>query len=130
MKKEDRTKLLEESFSPDKGMGYSYIRVSIGCSDFSLDEYTCCDEPGIENFAMQHSMRDLYPILKEILAINPKIKIMGSPWTPPRWMKVNNLIDLQAYNSWTSGQLNPKYYQDYATIFVKMGSNYGERSVS
>lgn len=44
---------------------------------------------------------------------------MGSPWTPPRWMKVNNLIDLQAYNSWTSGQLNPKYYQDYATYFVK-----------
>jgi glucosylceramidase len=120
MSKEDRAKLLEESFSPDKGMGYSYIRVSIGCSDFSLDEYTCCDEPGIENFAMHaYDVRDLYPILKEILAINPTIKIMGSPWTPPRWMKVNNLTDLQAYNSWTSGQLNPKYYQDYATYFVK-----------
>ena len=34
-------------------------------------------------------------------------------------MKVNNLTDLQPYNSWTSGQLNPKYYQDYATYFVK-----------
>ncbi|HQB28639.1 MAG TPA: glycoside hydrolase family 30 beta sandwich domain-containing protein [Paludibacter sp.] len=120
MSKEDRAKLLEESFSPDKGMGYSYIRVSIGCSDFSLDEYTCCDEPGIENFAMHpYDVRDIYPILREILAINPKIKIMGSPWTPPRWMKVNNLTDLQPYNSWTSGQLNPKYYQDYATYFVK-----------
>lgn len=120
MSKEDRVKLLEESFSPDKGMGYSYIRVSIGCSDFSLDEYTCCDEPGIENFAMHpYDVRDIYPILREILAINPKIKIMGSPWTPPRWMKVNNLTDLQPYNSWTSGQLNPKYYQDYATYFVK-----------
>ena len=120
MNKADRTKLLEETFSVDKGMGYSYVRVAIGCSDFSLDEYTCCDEPGIENFAMHpYDVRDIYPILKEILAINPKLKIMGSPWTPPRWMKVNNLTDLQPYNSWTSGQLNPKYYQDYATYFVK-----------
>lgn len=120
MTKEDRTKLLEETFSLEKGMGYSYIRVAIGCSDFSLDEYTCCDTPGIENFAMHpYDVRDIYPILKEILAINPKVKIMGSPWTPPRWMKVNNLVDLQPYNSWTSGQLNPKYYQDYATYFVK-----------
>lgn len=120
MTQADRTKLLEETFSVDKGMGYSYVRVAIGCSDFSLDEYTCCDEPGIENFAMHpYDVRDLYPILKEILAINPNLKIMGSPWTPPRWMKVNNLSDLQPYNSWTSGQLNPKYYQDYATYFVK-----------
>jgi len=34
-------------------------------------------------------------------------------------MKVNNLTDLKPYNSWTSGQLNPAYYQDYATYFVK-----------
>jgi glucosylceramidase len=44
---------------------------------------------------------------------------MGSPWTPPRWMKVNNLTDLEPFNSWTSGQLNPAYYDDYATYFVK-----------
>ena len=53
------------------------------------------------------------------LDINPEIKIMGSPWTCPRWMKVNNLEELQPFESWTSGQLNPKYYDDYATYFVK-----------
>jgi len=116
----NRTKLLEEAFDTTTGAGYSYIRISIGCSDFSMDEYTCCDEPGIENFKIHDlDKRDLIPILKEILAINPKVKIMGSPWTCPRWMKVNNLADRQPYNSWTSGQLNPAYYQDYATYFVK-----------
>ena len=116
----NRTKLLKETFDPVTGMGYSYIRISIGCSDFSMDEYTCCDKPGIENFAIHElDKRDLFPILDEILAINPKLKILASPWTCPRWMKVNNLTDLQPYNSWTSGQLNPKYYQDYATYFVK-----------
>ena len=116
----NRTALLKETFDPVSGMGYSYIRISIGASDFSLDEFSCCDTPGIENFGIPaYDIRDLFPVLKEILAINPNLKILASPWTCPRWMKVNNLTDLQPYNSWTSGQLNPKYYQDYATYFVK-----------
>ena len=120
MTSSNRSKLLKETFDPVSGMGYSYIRISIGCSDFSLDEYTYCDTPGIENFAIHElDKRDLFPILKEILAINPKVKILASPWTCPRWMKVNNLIDLKPFNSWTSGQLNPIYYQNYATYFVR-----------
>ena len=116
-----RKELLEETFNTEDGMGYSYIRVSIGCSDFSLSEYTYCDTPGIENFSIkqEEEIKYIFPVLKEILAINPKVKIMASPWTPPRWMKVNNLTELKPYDSWTSGQLNPKYYQDYATYFVK-----------
>uniref|UniRef100_UPI002638F65B glycoside hydrolase family 30 protein n=1 Tax=uncultured Draconibacterium sp. TaxID=1573823 RepID=UPI002638F65B len=101
-------------------MGYSYVRISIGCSDFSLSEYTCCDTEGIENFGLTSEEIDyVIPILQEIQAINPDLKILGSPWTSPRWMKVNNLTDLQPFNSWTSGQLNPAYYADYATYFVK-----------
>jgi glucosylceramidase len=120
MAQADRTKFLKETFSPTEGMGYSYIRISIGCSDFSLSEYTCCDTPGIGNFALQNEENNyVIPVLKEILAINPDIKILGSPWTPPRWMKVNNLNNLQPYNSWTGGQLNPAYYQDYGAYFVK-----------
>ena len=115
-----RKELLQETFDTKEGMGYSYIRISIGCSDFSLSEYTYCDTPGIENFAIQEEeIKYIFPILREIQAINPDVKIMASPWTPPRWMKVNNLTELKPYNSWTSGQLNPKYYQDYATYFVK-----------
>ncbi|MDD2243157.1 MAG: glycoside hydrolase family 30 beta sandwich domain-containing protein [Dysgonamonadaceae bacterium] len=120
MPADKRSELLKETFDPVNGMGFSYIRISIGCSDFSLSEYTYCDTPGIENFAIQEEEKKyIFPILKEILAINPKVRIMASPWTAPRWMKVNNLNDLQPYNSWTSGQLNPAYYQDYATYFVK-----------
>lgn len=120
MSPEDRSALLKETFDPVNGDGYSYIRISLGASDFSLDEYTYCDEPGIENFEIhEYDKRDLYPILKEIKAINPDIKIIASPWTPPKWMKVNNLKDLKPFDSWTDGQLNPKYYQDYATYFVK-----------
>jgi len=120
MTEDNREKFLKETFSPTEGMGYSYVRISIGCSDFSLSEYTCCDTEGIENFGLTSEEIDyVIPILQEIQAINPDLKILGSPWTSPRWMKVNNLTDLQPFNSWTSGQLNPAYYADYATYFVK-----------
>ena len=102
------------------GFGFSYIRISIGCSDFSLSEYTCCDTKGIENFALQSEEKDyILPILKEILAINPSIKVIAAPWTCPKWMKVKSLTDRTPLDSWTNGQLNPDYYQDYATYFVK-----------
>ena len=116
----DRQKFLKETFSAKEGLGFSYIRISIGCSDFSLSEYSCCDTKGIENFALTSEEKDyVIPILKEIRVINPELKIMGSPWTCPRWMKVNNLTDLQPFDSWTSGQLNPAYYSDYGVYFVK-----------
>ncbi len=120
MKPADRKAFLELTFSPENGYGFSYCRVAIGCSDFSLSEYTCCDKEGVENFALTDEENNyVIPILKEILAINPTMKIMGTPWTAPRWMKVENLDNLKPKNSWTSGQLNPKYYQDYAEYFVK-----------
>ena len=35
MPEDARRELLIETFSPTEGLGYSYVRVSIGCSDFS-----------------------------------------------------------------------------------------------
>lgn len=120
MSQADRTAFLKKTFSTTEGYGMSYVRVPIGCSDFSLSEYTLCDTPGIENFRFtSEETQYVIPVLKEILAINPNVKILSSPWTAPKWMKVNNLTDLRPYDSWTGGQLNPKYYDDYATYFVK-----------
>ena len=120
MSQSDRTAFLKQTFSMTDGYRFSYIRVPIGCSDFSRTEYTLNDKEGIENFALTKEETDyLIPVIKEILAINPNVKVLGSPWTAPRWMKVNNLTDLQPYYSWTGGYLNPKYYNDYGLYFVK-----------
>lgn len=120
MNQADRTKFLTQTFSPSSGYGYSYVRVPIGCSDFSASEYSLCDKEGIENFALTNEETQyIIPVLKEIMTINPNVKVMGSPWTAPRWMKVNDLNDMQPTNSWRNGHLNPKYYEDYGTYFVK-----------
>ncbi len=120
MTPEDRRALLVETFDPKVGLGFGFVRVSIGCSDFSLSEFSLCEKPGIENFALSPEDREyVIPALKEILAINPNLKIMASPWTCPPWMKVEDLKSLRPFESWTSGRLNPKFYDDYATYFAK-----------
>lgn len=135
MKQEDRTAFLKSTFSMTEGIGSSLIRVSIGASDFCIsDEYTWCDKEGLENFAVHPEDRDyLFPILKEIYAINPDVRIIASPWSCPKWMKCRMpggndwdyskfnvaVTDESGYDSWTGGRLKPSCYQVYADYFVK-----------
>lgn len=120
MSKADRTAFLMKTFSPTAGYGASYVRMSIGCSDFSSKEYSLCDTKGIENFALQDDeVKYVIPVLKEVLAINPTLKVIAAPWTCPRWMKVTDLTLKLPWYSWTDGHLNPDYYGDYAQYFVK-----------
>ena len=124
MTEANRETFLRETFSDGgDGFGFSYVRVAIGCSDFSLSEYTCCDTKGMENFSLtEEENRFVIPILKKILEINPDLKIMGTPWTPPRWMKTNG--------NWTSGELKPECYADYAEYFVRWIKAFAEEGIN
>jgi len=113
-----RKALLNELFgSRENELVVSYLRISIGASDLSDRVFTYNDLPAGETdaemikFSIEPEQKDLIPVLKEILKINPKIKIMGSPWTPPVWMKTNK-------NS-KGGSLLPEFYDAYALYFVK-----------
>ena len=116
----DRADFLKRTYSETEGYGVSYARISIGCNDFSSTEYTLCDEKGLEYFRLYKDETDyVIPILKEILAINPKLKIVAAPWTCPKWMKVKDLKTKAPFDSWTDGHVNPDHYTDYANYFVK-----------
>ena len=116
----DRAAFLKQTYSEAEGYGVSYARISIGCNDFSSTEYSLCDEPGLEHFRLYNDETEyVIPILKEILAINPNVKIIAAPWTCPKWMKVSDLDNKNPFDSWTDGHLNPDYRKDYAQYFVK-----------
>ena len=115
----DRTAFLRELFDREAGLGSSLIRVCIGGSDFSMDEFTWCDEPGLEHFAV-HPLDEqyLFPVLDEIFAINPAVKIIASPWSCPLWMKVDE-NGTTPYDKWYGGHLGEPFYHDYADYFVR-----------
>lgn len=112
----DKANLLSDLFGSN-GIGISYLRISIGASDLSPAVFSYNDmpagqtDPTLASFSLSQDLTHLVPLLKEILLINPNIKIMGSPWSPPVWMKDNG--------SSIGGSLLPAYYGVYANYFVK-----------
>jgi glucosylceramidase len=113
-----RTALLKELFTTGgEGIGVSYLRVSIGASDMNERVYSYDDLPAGETdaemakFSLGPDRADVIPVLKEILAIRPGIKILGSPWSAPAWMKTNDDVK--------GGELKPEYYSAFAKYFVK-----------
>ncbi len=127
MRADERERILRDAFHPTEGLGYNYVRVSIGCSDFSLQEFSWCDREGLENFGVhEEDQNNLFPILREILAINPEVKIIAAPWSAPLWMKINRYSD-KPYNKWAGGKLNPDYYEEYA-LYLTMWVQEMERN--
>lgn len=110
--------LLNELFGNDSGsIGINFLRISIGASDLNSSVFSYDDVPNgttdtlLQHFSLAADTVDLIPVLKAILQINPNIKILGSPWSAPTWMKSNHAT--------VGGSLLPQYYQVYAQYLVK-----------
>jgi glucosylceramidase len=113
-----RAAVLKELFATDgANIGISYLRISIGASDLDDRVFSYNDLPAGQTdtamalFSIAPDKTHLIPVLKEILAINPAITILGSPWSAPVWMKTNG--------SSIGGSLRVPYYAAYAKYFVK-----------
>jgi glucosylceramidase len=93
-----RTDALRMLFDRQKGIGLSMLRQPMGASDFALQAYSYDEmsegesDPDLKKFSIDHDRADILPVLKEILAINPKIKVIGSPWSAPGWMKTSGAM--------------------------------------
>ena len=114
----EKADLLKELFSPEgTGIGISYLRLSLGASDlsdgcFSYDDLPPGEEDwGLARFDLFAGDVEVIPLLKEILAINPGLKIIASPWSAPAWMKTNK--------QWVGGTLRPECYPVYAQYFIQ-----------
>jgi len=112
-----RKALLKELFGNDKNsVSISYLRLSIGASDLDSEVFSYNDlaegetDLSLSKFSLERD-KDLISMLKEILAINPKMKIIAAPWSSPTWMKDNGKSK--------GGSLKPEFYDVYAKYFVK-----------
>lgn len=116
--KANRTALLNELFGQGPGqLNINYLRVSMGASDldsavFSYDDLPAgMEDPSLEKMSLDVDQVHLIPILLAIKSIQPNLKVIASPWSPPVWMKDNGQTK--------GGHLLPKHYATYAAYFVK-----------
>src|SRR5215472_18117892 len=90
-----RKEAMQMLFSPTKGIGLSVLRQPMGASDFALSAYSYDDlpsgvplvpgDPDLKHFSIDHDRAYILPLLREALTLNPNLKIMASPWSPPGW---------------------------------------------
>jgi glucosylceramidase len=117
-----RKKLLEMLFDPWKGIGLSILRQPMGASDFALADYSYDDvppgetDPELQHFTIDRDRQYILPVLHEALAVNPKLKIIASPWSPPGWMKTSG--------SMIGGTLLPSAFAPLARYFVRFVQSY------
>jgi glucosylceramidase len=113
-----RAALLQNLFAANgDSIGVSYLRLTIGASDMNDHVFSYDDLPAgqtdtaMARFSIEPDRADVIPVMKEILAINPHIQVLASPWSAPLWMKTSGIA--------RGGVLKPEYFAAYATYFVK-----------
>jgi glucosylceramidase len=114
----ERADLLQELFGvSEASVGLSCLRLTIGASDLGRKDFSYwglrrgTKDPDFARFNLSAGDREVVPVMQEILAINPAVKIIASPWSAPPWMKSNG--------SYVAGRLKPDSYAAYARYFVK-----------
>ena len=118
MSEAQREALLQELFGRGVGgIGLSFIRTPMGASDFSRTHYSYDDrppgeaDPTLQHFSVEPDRAEKIPVLKRALAINPQLELVGSPWSPPGWMKTTGSL--------IKGTLRPEYYGAFAEYFAR-----------
>ena len=116
--------VMQSLFSHSQGIGVSFLRNPMGYSDiarppvYSYDD-TSADSTNasLPNFSVTHDTADILPLLLQAKTINPQIKMLGTPWSPPAWMKGND--SMYGGTSATASQLLPAQYTAFANYLVK-----------
>src|SRR3954453_9805361 len=127
LSKPQRKAAMRSLFADDK---LSFLRQPMGASDFvEGPHYTYDDVPAgktdyrLRHFSIAHDRKQILPLLRRALALNPKLKVMGTPWSPPAWMKTNQSL--------VGGRLidSPRIYDAYARYFVRFVRAYKRAGV-
>ena len=123
----EREALLQELFGRNPGLGLSFTRLTMGASDFSLHQYSYDDLPAgqtdssLAHFSIDSNRAYVLPVVQRALAINPQLKIMASPWSPPGWMKTTGSL--------IQGTLRPEAYAPFAEYFRRYVEAYRAEGV-
>ena len=123
-----QTTLMQQLFSPSGGIGISFLRQPLGATDFSASGNDSYDDtpsgqtdPNLTNFSVKHDAAYIIPLVKQAVSINPTIKVVALPWSPPAWMKSTGTMN--------GGNMNRAYFQSLAQYFVDFVQAYQRQGI-
>ncbi|MDT8067347.1 MAG: glycoside hydrolase family 30 beta sandwich domain-containing protein [Terriglobia bacterium] len=123
-----RTQLMSDLFDPSSGIGLSFLRQPMGASDFSASGNYSYDEmpagqsdPTLANFSIAHDSVAIIPLLKQAISLNPNLKVVAVPWSPPAWMKTSSTMN--------GGSVDPAQFAPLAQYFVKFVQAYQAQNI-
>lgn len=120
-----RNNLMQSLFGFNDGnAGLSFLRIPLGGSDMALSHYTYNDgtaDPNLTRFSIAHDLTYIVPLARQAKTINSSIRYMGTPWSPPAWMKTSNSLN--------NGKLKPEYYQTFANYLKKTYDAYNAQGI-
>lgn len=111
--------IMESLFSPTAGIGVSFLRNPMGASDLARFHYSYDDNRA--GFSLAHDEEAILPLLRQARALNPSLRMMGSPWSPPGWMKTTGTM--------IGGALLPSSYAAFADYLLKYAESYAADGV-
>ncbi len=92
--KNELTSTMNDLFTRNgNGIGLSFMRIPMGASDIARSVYSFDDlpvgqtDPTLADFSIAHDQEDILPVITQAKTLNPGMKLMASPWSPPGWMK-------------------------------------------
>lgn len=115
-----RSALLQSLLTCD-GADFSLLRHTIASSDLSADPAYSYDETNgtadvsLKQFALGDRGNAMAALLKEMKQVQPAIKLLGSPWSAPGWMKLNRKL----WGTTVNNNLDHTYNTSFAQYFVR-----------
>jgi len=124
---EQRDTVIKELFDPENGAKFNICRVPIGASDYALSRYTHDETKNdfeMKYFSIKRDRTHLIPYIKAAMRYRPDLKVWGSVWTPPTWMKKNGAFD--------GGNMkdDSKVYAAYALYLARFVEEYQKEGVN
>src|SRR2546426_2686091 len=84
---------------------------------YSLDDSPRGEpDPTLAHFSMEPQAHDLFPLLHEIRAINPRLRVVASPWSAPAWMKDSGKL--------VRGRLRADAYDAFGQYLLRVADAY------
>ena len=127
-------------FSRKDGIALGFLRQPIGSSDLAVTFYSyddlceqtakaCTTQAGtadakLEHYSLKHDQEYILPLLKKALAVNPAIRVMLTPWSPPGWMKTSGSMLGSNADGKQPSSLRPEFYAAFASYLVKTVEGY------